>query len=357
VCLPDGTHPDPEPARHPTGWLGADRAYTYAAADTWALPVRALGYRPVMDYRDEDLGRQGSHAGMLLVEGNWYSPSIPNALVTASADRRARKITREVYNIRIKARDQYRIRIREYDLDPDTGLRTGGCKMACPAAGTPGGKHRPTCRCPRKPASLVDLNLLDKRPLVKPRSLAGEIPLICRQQTVDVPVDVHPKHQQELAFGSPEWAAVYHTLRNGIEGRNSDLKDTARQSLEAAGRRRVRGIAAVTFLSGFMLAADNLRKIEAFYGRADWIGDGTMVVTQPKPARPRRRRVLTDYLPVTPAGTPAAPGADSTAVASDTDTSAATEAVAGQADLALPTDTVARRTLRARRAAAQRDRK
>ena len=54
---------------HKTGWLGYDRAYTQALPERFHLPARALGYHPVMDYRDDQLGIQANRQGALLVEG------------------------------------------------------------------------------------------------------------------------------------------------------------------------------------------------------------------------------------------------------------------------------------------------
>ena len=45
---------------HKTGWLGYDRAYTQALPGRFHLPARALGYHPVMDYRDDQLGIQAN---------------------------------------------------------------------------------------------------------------------------------------------------------------------------------------------------------------------------------------------------------------------------------------------------------
>lgn len=73
--LPEGTHPDGQvPDKHPTGWLGADRAYNGSTEDNWVMPVLALGYQPVFDYKENDLGDQGSHEGAVLVDGTLYSP-------------------------------------------------------------------------------------------------------------------------------------------------------------------------------------------------------------------------------------------------------------------------------------------
>lgn len=69
---PDGQAPD----KHPTGWLGADRANNGSVPEGWVLPAKALGYEPVFDYKENDLGHQATHEGAVLVDGTWYSPSI-----------------------------------------------------------------------------------------------------------------------------------------------------------------------------------------------------------------------------------------------------------------------------------------
>ncbi|MHB1777967.1 MAG: hypothetical protein ACYCU7_18570, partial [Acidimicrobiales bacterium] len=48
---------------HPADYLGADRAYSNSKPEDFQLPVRAMGYRPVFDYRVDQLGLQGSHNG------------------------------------------------------------------------------------------------------------------------------------------------------------------------------------------------------------------------------------------------------------------------------------------------------
>ena len=46
---------------HKAGWLGYDRAYTQALPGRFHLPARALGYQPVMDYRDRPARHPGKH--------------------------------------------------------------------------------------------------------------------------------------------------------------------------------------------------------------------------------------------------------------------------------------------------------
>ena len=69
---------------HKAGWLGCDRAYTAALPGRFQLPARALGYRPVMDYRIDQLGIQANTGGAILVEGTWYCPALPEPLITAT---------------------------------------------------------------------------------------------------------------------------------------------------------------------------------------------------------------------------------------------------------------------------------
>ena len=69
---------------HQPGPLGYDRAYTPALPERFALPARALGYQPVMDYRADQLGIQANTGGAILVEGTWYCPALPGPLITAT---------------------------------------------------------------------------------------------------------------------------------------------------------------------------------------------------------------------------------------------------------------------------------
>lgn len=61
----------------------------------WQLPVRALGYKPVYDYRVDQLGKQAGTEGAIMVEGTWYCPSMPQDLIDATEDLYAERIDRE----------------------------------------------------------------------------------------------------------------------------------------------------------------------------------------------------------------------------------------------------------------------
>ena len=77
---------------HKAGWLGYDRACTAALPGRFHLPARVLGYSPVMDYRADQPGIQANSGGAILVEGSWHCPALPEPLITATADLRAKAI-------------------------------------------------------------------------------------------------------------------------------------------------------------------------------------------------------------------------------------------------------------------------
>jgi hypothetical protein len=93
---------------HPANFLAGDRAYTNAKAEDFQLPARALGYRLVLDYKIDQLGVQGEFGGMLLIEGAYYCPSIPEVLVTATIDFRTGVIDEPTYLARLEERWKYR---------------------------------------------------------------------------------------------------------------------------------------------------------------------------------------------------------------------------------------------------------
>ncbi|MET8419817.1 hypothetical protein ACWD7C_25570 [Streptomyces sp. NPDC005134] len=61
-----------------------DRLYTNARPETFALPVRALGYGLALDYKQDQRGIQGSHRGALMIDGTLVCPMIPPILANAT---------------------------------------------------------------------------------------------------------------------------------------------------------------------------------------------------------------------------------------------------------------------------------
>ena len=260
---------------HKTGWLGYDRAYTQALPERFHLPARALGYKPVMDYRADQLGIQANTGGAILVEGTWYCPALPGPLITATTSLRDHAITRDLYDQQITARCPYQLRRKD---GPDAD---GYQRLSCPAAG-----NHPGLICPLRQASLTPR---DGRPKVL--QPPQEPPRLCRQTAITIAPGTGARYRQDLPYGSPAWHAAYATLRNTIEGLNGYAKDPAHQALAQPARRRVRGIAAQSVFTALLLMAANIRKIRAW---RDLTARDKARITQ----RARRRRAsLRDYLP------------------------------------------------------------
>jgi hypothetical protein len=260
---------------HKTGWLGYDRAYTQALPERFHLPVRALGYSPVMDYRDDQLGIQAGTGGALLVEGTWYCPALPGPLITATTRLRGHAIGRDLYDQQITARRPYQLKRKD---GPDTD---GYQRLSCPAAG----KH-PRLICPLRQASLSPRDGRAKALQPPP-----EPAKICTQSAITIAPDIGARYRQDLPYASPAWHARYATLRNTIEGLNGLVKDPAHEALAQPARRRVRGIAAQSIFTALLLIAANIRKIRAW--RALTPRDKARITHRTR----RRRTSLRDYLP------------------------------------------------------------
>ena len=261
---------------YPASFLGADRGYTQVRPEHFHLPVRALGYRVVMDYKESELGRQANSDGAVLVEGAFYCPALPEDLVTASVDRRRGAIDAATHDARLAARASWRL-ARKQSADRD-----GYERFSCPALAN----H--LC-CPLRPPSRAVVGAV---PVLNPPARPDKV---CTQSSITIAPDVGARFRQELAFGSVQWARTYATYRNTIEGTNGYLKDPAHESLHAPGRRRVRGIAAQSVFVALLLMAANFRKIAAYRNLVE--SGRTHEVVE----RARRRRVsITNFRPPLP---------------------------------------------------------
>ncbi len=260
----------------PAKYLGADRGYTQARPENFHLPVRALGYSLVMDYKATQLGRQANSGGAVMVDGAFYCPAMPEALVMASAEHRAGTTDGATGKARLAARSAWRL-VRKQGPDGD-----GYERFSCPAQGD----HPHLC-CPlRQPAQAVGQVPVLCPPVPPPK--------LCTQSAITIAPDIGARERQDLAFGSEEWARTYATYRNTIEGANGYLKDTAHEALACPGRRRVRGTAAQSLFVALLVMAGNFRKIAAF---RQMVADGS---TGQVAKRARRRRVsLNNYRPRT----------------------------------------------------------
>jgi len=264
---------------YPAGRLAADRGYTQALAENFALPAKALGYRVVMDYKAADLGVQANSGGALLVDGSFYCPAMPAALIAATADHRSGTIDDKTKEQRIAARTAWRLSRKQA---PD---KDGYERFSCPAIG-----HRPKLCCPLRDEDAA----LGQIPVLSP---PASPPKLCTQSAVTIAADIGARFRQDLAFGSKDWHETYGAYRNTIEGLNGFMKDTAHEALANPDRRRVRGIAAQSIFVALLAMAANIRKIAGHRANlAD--GQGDRVAERAK----RRRMSITNHLPPPPGG-------------------------------------------------------
>jgi hypothetical protein len=237
---------------HPAHYLGGDRAYSGARAESFQLPARALGYLPVFDYRIDQLGVQDSYGGLLQIEGAWYCPAIPVPLIEATRDFLDHRIDEDTYRARLHERWKYLARSK---AGPDS---EGHERLCCPAA-----SPHPMAVCELKPKSAVRRGR-GRLQVHVPADLKARPPKICTQQSLMVPPEAGAKFAQPLLYGSDERSAMYAILRNCSEGFNAYVKDGAKEALDDPERRRVRGVAAQSVFVALLLVAANLRKIAAF---------------------------------------------------------------------------------------------
>ena len=234
------------------GFLAADRAFSSARAEEFQLPALALGYRPVYDYKIDQLGVQDQVDGFLQIEGDWYCPSIPEPLQEATRDNRNHVIDEDTYRQRLTERWKYAARPKG---KPDA---EGHLRLQCPAAGS-----WPMARCPLKPKSLTR-DTLGRLHIAVAADIAKAPPKSCTQESVTVPPSAGAKFHQELVFESPEWKCAYNSLRNTNEGMNGYIKDPAHEALDDPGRRRIHGVAAQSLSVALLVVAANVRKSRLF---------------------------------------------------------------------------------------------
>ncbi|MCX5381318.1 hypothetical protein [Streptomyces sp. NBC_00091] len=246
------------------GWLAADRAYNAALPETFQAPVRDLGYRPVWDYRIDQLGIQGSHAGALLVDGTWYCPNLPQALIAVTSDLLEKKIDKVTWRSRVNARAAFRLRPK---AAPD---HRGARRMLCPAAGT-----HPTVACPIKRRSLGrDARL----PVIDVMPTPTGPPEVCRRESLTFARNIGIRYWQELDHGLAPWTHHYVRLRNRVEHFNGYAKD--HEAIERSRTRRMRGIASQSLLLAFQIAHANQRKL------ASWLAPRRRPASPPPPLQP-----------------------------------------------------------------------
>jgi hypothetical protein len=236
---------------HPSKWLVVDNLFPNQKPEKFQLPIRELGYEPVFEYTSGQQGIAAEYHGAIQVEGRWYCPQMPPALISASLDRANGTISDQLYRERITMRIAY-----EFRPNGKTGT-DGSQRMLCPAAGT-----SPTVKCSLKPESIKS-----PRPMpvvISSGRQSRDIPKVCRQATIKMHAGVGAKFKQEIRFGSDEWTKLYRTSRSVNEGMNGVAKRPNPIDISDPNIRRVRGVAAQTILHAVQLTVINLERIRTY---------------------------------------------------------------------------------------------
>ncbi|MGL6236127.1 MAG: hypothetical protein ACRC20_12375 [Segniliparus sp.] len=247
----------------PINYFVGDRAYLpHSDVDKLQGPLKALGYKFVADLRSDQLGIQGQHAGALLVEGTWYCPSMPTALIEASIDHLNKKISDDTYQRLIDARRDYMLQTKE------KADSNGVVQMRCPAMGP-----NPTVDCPLKPQKQTSVGLgipKLRTKIIKPPKHPDRI--CSNRSSVAFGPDAGAneaglKYGQAVPYRSKEWHTLYQTPRSTIEGLNAMVKDEGKGALGSAGRRRARGYTFQSLCVAVLLAGANIRMIDSFLAK------------------------------------------------------------------------------------------
>lgn len=236
---------------HPAGRVTGDMEYfALQLPERLAMPARALGYRPMTDYRKGTHGVNGGVGGAVQIEGHLYCPSIPAGIRDATKLHIAGKITDEVYERRItEQRPLYRVRIHEPEDE------TGKFAIKCPAFGIGA-----TVDCPLR--DVHSKAAKRARPLMEPPA-EKDRDRICTKTNVTVrPEPATMRYLQDVPYRSPLWRSLYGHDRSQIESFNGIIKDESKEAIEKTGRRRLRGYTAAAVSVAFALVSANLRQTQ-----------------------------------------------------------------------------------------------
>ncbi len=177
--------------------------------------ARALGYRLVFDYEDDQLGVKVSSQGFVQIEGEWYCPSIHLPLIDATSDFREGGIDEATYQVRLAERWGYLARPK------GTVDSEGHVRLMCPAP-----NPWPLARCDLKPASVRAETRGRTRIHLRADVAANPAPS-CSQQSVTVPPKPEPSSvkpalwQRGVAWHLRHLAQHQRGLQRLCQGRRS----------------------------------------------------------------------------------------------------------------------------------------
>lgn len=248
----------------------ADSGYSYRVADSWALPLRALGANLIQDLHPNDRGPHGTHQGAICSSGNLYCPATPTSLLATSP------LPRAASNEQTATHDQQCAELAKYKLSPITAYDHDGYRrVICPAA-------QQKLRCPHKPGSMT---LPHQHPTIL--NAPEHPPACCTQQTITVPPTINSKTAQKHDYPSPQHRHSYNR-RTAAERTFSTLTDRSTNDL-SRGWCRLTGLTPISLFTATATIARNIRVADAFNARQAENERRTACGLPPKQRKRRRR--------------------------------------------------------------------
>lgn len=246
--------------------LVGDRAYgnTPKAAD-FQIPARKMGFQLLFDIHPQYWGRTLIFDGVVMLEGNVYSPAILGMpkLISASVDRYRRKgedperIDDRTYQKRLEQRARYLVQFR---TGPD---QNGNRQGRCPATGP-----NPTLACPLREFA-DNLGIEEGKTLLSVTK--SKVPAVgsrgglCTNPGASMVLRGEHWDKHAMAggyqFGTPKWHMNYNIPRQSIESYNRLLKDGSGAALDSPDRRRIRGYAAAFIFATLLVMRTNLKQL------------------------------------------------------------------------------------------------
>lgn len=277
--------------------LVADRGYSNAKTADWHEPLRDAGYRLIHDLHPTRRGHTTSHNGVVIIDGQPYSPGILNyqTLVNITPPPvGATRATIEQYQKTIEKRRPF--------LLPRHTKEEDAVRFTCPAL-------RNKLACPVR--NTLPLTAKGAPEVFTPPS--APLPALCRDRTVRVPNELLAQSQdRDLLYGSVQWYDAFTRRRPRVEGTNGIVKNPTGPHL-AAMRVRVRGRAKVSVMVGFVIAAANLGAVAAWRATCERIAELTEAAKTARRSRKPKdnavRRIAAKSNPSSPRGTPKSPAA------------------------------------------------
>jgi len=232
----------------PISDLLCDCGYSYRDPAAFALPLRAIGAKLVMDIHPNDRGMKGTHQGAVICGGALYCPAAPEALLELSP------LAPRADQEQIARQERCEQELSRYKLSPISGYdKDGYRRVACPAVA---GK----VRCPLRPASMA---LSYQRASVS--CPPAHPPRCCTQQTITVAPSVGAKTAQKHDYPSAAHRRSY-ARRSAAERTFASVYDAATNNL-ARGHCRLRGLAPIALFCATVFVARNLRIADSFAAR------------------------------------------------------------------------------------------